>query len=141
LVAALAGCTTPPAPPTEAEVTAIVQSFYDAVQRGDSAAAMQRIAPDALFIESGKLETRAEYEANHLPADIDFERQVEGKRRPLQIKMKDETAWVVSLTDYKGTADGDPVDFVSAQLMVLTRDEGQWHIRSIHWSLLENLPW
>jgi hypothetical protein len=26
------------------------------------------------------------------------------------------------------------MDFVSAQLMVLTRDTGDWLIRSIHWS-------
>ena len=37
---------------------------------------MSVIAPDAMFVESGKLETRAEYEMNHLPVDIDFEKQV-----------------------------------------------------------------
>jgi hypothetical protein len=31
---------------------------------------MTLIAPDAVFVESGRLETRDEYEKNHLPADI-----------------------------------------------------------------------
>ena len=51
--------TVPPANP--AEVTAVVESFYAAIKKGDPAAAMSFIAPDAVFLESGKLETRAEY--------------------------------------------------------------------------------
>ena len=56
------------------------------MKTGDKAAAMRPIAPDAVFVESGKLETRAEYEANHLPADIDFERHITGERSPWQIR-------------------------------------------------------
>ena len=126
--------------PDPAEVTVVVESFYGAIKKGDAAAAMSFIAPDAVFVESGKLETRAEYESNHLPADIEFESQVNGKRRPMQVTFKDDAAWVIALTDYMGTFEGDPVDFISAQLVVLTRDEGRWRIRSIHWSSRPNLP-
>jgi ketosteroid isomerase-like protein len=104
------------------------------MKTGDKAAAMRPIAADAVFVESGKLETRAEYEANHLPADIDFERQITGKRSPWQVKTQGDTAWVIATTEYDGTVDGSPVDFVSAQLAVLSRDSGAWQIRSIHWS-------
>jgi ketosteroid isomerase-like protein len=123
-----------PAPPSDAEVIAVVESFYSAIKKGDAAAAMSVIAPDAVFLESGRLETRAEYEANHLPADIGFEAQVNGTRGPMQVKFDGNTAWVIALTDYDGTFDGSPVSFVSAQLVVLTRDSGTWRIRSIHWS-------
>ena len=95
---------------------------------------MSVIAADALFVESGKLETREQYETNHLPADIDFEKQVTGKRDPLRIAFKDDAAWVVATTTYEGKFQGAPVSFVSAQLMVLSKDEGTWKIRSIHWS-------
>jgi ketosteroid isomerase-like protein len=104
------------------------------MKTGDTAAAMQNIAPDAVFVESGQLETRAEYEANHLPADIKFEQQVTGKRSPWQITFQDDTAWGIATTEFNGTYDGDPVNFVSAQLAVLTRTDDQWRIRSIHWS-------
>jgi ketosteroid isomerase-like protein len=123
-----------PVPPNESEVTAIVESFYGAIKKGDVAAAMSVIAPDAVFLESGKLETRAEYEANHLPADIEFEMQVTGKRSPMRVTFEGNTAWVIALTEYDGTFEGDPVRFVSAQLVVLTRDSGNWLIRTIHWS-------
>lgn len=133
-------CASAPVPPSEGDVTAVVESFYGAIKKGDSAGAMSVIAPDAVFLESGKLETRAEYEANHLPADISFEKQVDGKRHPMQVTFKDDAAWVIALTDYDGTFEGDPVNFVSAQLVVLTRDSGSWRIRSIHWSSRQNFP-
>jgi ketosteroid isomerase-like protein len=104
------------------------------MKKGDRAAAMQLIAPDAVFLESGKLETRAEYETNHLPADIEFESQVNGKRGPMRVSFEDDAAWVIATTEYQGTFEDDPVDFVSAQLMVLTRDTGDWRIRTVHWS-------
>ena len=141
----LAGCSAPPAqgvpgegpsPADERDVTAVLETFYGAMKKGDTAAAMQQIAPDALFVESGKLETRAEYKANHLPSDIAFEKQVTGKRGPWRTTIQGDTAWVIATTAFDGTFDGDPVNFVSAQLAVLTRNDGNWRIRSIHWSSL-----
>ena len=136
---AVPGCAQAPAP-DPAGVTATIEGFYAAIKKGDPAAAMSFIAPDAVFVESGKLETRAQYEMNHLPNDIEFESQVTGKRRPMDIKFQGDTAWVIAETEYAGTFEGDPVDFVSSQLAVLTRDAGRWAIRSIHWSSRPNLP-
>jgi ketosteroid isomerase-like protein len=133
LVAWLPACGSPPAPSEEA-VTSVLESFYAAIRAGDEAAAMRLIAPDAVFIESGGLETRAEYEANHLPADIEFESQVTGTRGPMQVFFDDDTAWIIVTTDYAGTFNESPVDFVSAQLMVLSRESGEWLIRAVHWS-------
>jgi ketosteroid isomerase-like protein len=127
----LAACATPP---READVTAVLESFYGAMGRGDSAAVMSLIAPDAMFVESGRLETRDEYEKNHLPLDIEFESQVKGVRGPMRVWFEGDTAWVIVTTDFKGTFNGGPVNIVSAQLAVLTRDSGDWRIRSIHWS-------
>ena len=118
----------------EDDIVAPLTAFYAAMKTGDKAAAMRPIAADAVFVESGKLETRAEYEANHLPADIEFESQVTGKRSPWQVKTQGDTAWVIATTEYDGTFDGQPVNFVSAQLAVLTRENADWRVRSIHWS-------
>ena len=130
----LPACTSAPPPPRESDVTSVLESFYGAMKTGDKAAAMRVIAPDAVFLESGKLETRAEYEANHLPADIEFESQVTGKRSPWKVTFQGDTAWVIATTEYEGTFENSPVNFVSAQLAVLTRDSGEWRIRTIHWS-------
>ena len=117
-----------------AGVRATFEAFYGAMKAGDRAGVMGTIAPDAVFLEAGQLETRADYESNHLPADMEFERAVSGKRGPLAITISGDAAWVVALTEYEGTFDKKPVNFVSAQLMVLTRTNGPWMIRSVHWS-------
>ena len=118
----------------EADVRTTLESFYGAMRSADTAAAMALIAEDAQFVEGGRLETRDEYEKNHLPADISFEKQVTGKRGPWRISFKDDTAWAIATTDYDGIFDGAPVSFTSAQLAVLTREDAGWRIRSIHWS-------
>ena len=131
----LSGCTRASDPEAEAaDVRATLEKFYGAMKTGDTATAMAQIADDALFLEGGRLETRAEYEKNHLPNDIAFEKQVQGKREPWKVTIKGDTAWVITTTEYDGTFDGGPVNFVSAQLAVLTRETEGWRIRSIHWS-------
>ena len=93
---------------------------------------MRLIAPDAIFLESGKIETRTEYESNHLPADIEFESKIKAKRGPLRVTFDGrDTAWVISTAEYD---EGNPEKYINTQLMVLTHDTGEWRIRSISWS-------
>src|ERR1043165_5837269 len=124
----LAACApAPPAPPKEADIVKVVNAFYGAISAGDDAAAMKLIAPDAVFVESGKIETRAEYEMNHLPADIEFEHQVKAERGPPRVTFQgSDTAWVISRAEYD---EGNPEKYVNTQLMVLTRDKDDWRIR------------
>ena len=128
----LPACTSASAPPREADVVAVVDAFYGAITAGDNGAAMRLIAPDAVFVESGKIETRAEYEMNHLPADIEFESHVKAVRGPLRVTFDGrDTAWVISTAEYD---EGNPEKYINTQLMVLTRDTGDWRIRTISWS-------
>jgi len=128
----LPGCAAAPPPPREADVVAVVDTFYKAVSTGDAKAAMQLIAPDAVFVESGKIETRAEYEQNHLPADIEFESKVKGVRGPARVTFDGrDTAWVISRAEYD---EGNPEKYINTQLMILTHDTGEWRIPSISWS-------
>ena len=130
----LAACGRQDTAKDEADVRTTLESFYAAMKNAENATAMALIAEDALFVEGGRLETREEYEKNHLPADISFEKQVTGKRGPWRITFRDDTAWAIATTDYDGIFDGAPVAFTSAQLAVLTREDAGWRIRSIHWS-------
>ena len=133
----LAGCTKNT---DDVDVRATLEAFYGAMKSGDTAVAMAQIAEDAQFLESGRLETRAEYEKNHLPADIAFEKQVTGKRSPFKVTINGDTAWAIATTEFDGTFDGGPVNFTSAQLAVLSRESEGWRIRSIHWSSMRRPP-
>ena len=124
----------------EAGVKATLEAFYGAMKTGEPAKAMAQIAPDAVFLENARIETRDEYEKNHLPLDIGFEKQVTGKRSPWRVTLNGDTAWVIATTEFDGTFDGDPVNFTSQQLAVLTRESEGWRIRSIHWSSRPRAP-
>jgi ketosteroid isomerase-like protein len=113
---------------------AAIVAFHSALQSGDAASAMKLIAADALFIEGGNLENRTEYESNHLPADIDFEKAIHSKYKTVRVTVKGSTAWVISESDSQGTFEGRPVDFAGMELAVLTREPAGWRIRSMHWS-------
>jgi hypothetical protein len=54
------------------EVAALVRRFDALMAAGDSTGLLALLADDAVILESGGLETRAEFRSHHLPADIAF---------------------------------------------------------------------
>ena len=116
------------------EVTSAVAAFHAALEAGDSAAALARLAPDVQVLESGGTETLAEYRAHHLPADMAFAQAVPSERRIVSVTVLDSVAWVTATSRAHGTFRGRAVDSDGVELMVLTRGADQWQIRAIHWS-------
>ena len=121
-------------PADSAAVTAVVNAFHSALKTGNAAGVMRLLATDALLLETGGIETRAEYEKNHLPADIEFEKVIATTRTPSRVTVAGDTGWAVTTSEYKGTFQNRPVDSISVELMVLSRDAAGWSIRAIHWS-------
>ena len=115
-------------------VAGTVRQFHDALARGDSAAALALLADDAVVLEGGGVESREEYRAHHLAADMRFAAAAPGQTSPLRVFVRGDAAWVTSTTEVRGTGDGRPVNSTSAELVVLTRTPTGWHIRAIHWS-------
>jgi ketosteroid isomerase-like protein len=121
-------------PVGEREVVAVVDSFHISMGRGDSAAVLAFLAPDAVIIESGEVETLAEYRAHHLPADIAFARSVRTRRSSPRVSSEGMVAWVAATTTVSGSYRGRRVDSQGAELMVLSQARDGWRIRAIHWS-------
>lgn len=113
---------------------AAVAAFHQALAAGDSTAALALLAPDAVILESGDLETRTEYRSHHLPADIAFVRAVPSTGEPPRVVLSGNVAWVTSTSRSTGTFQGRAVNSQNAELMVLSRDSSGWRIRAIHWS-------
>lgn len=119
-----------------AAVARIVARFRDAISAGDSATALSLLSPDVLVLESGDVETFAQYRKQHLGADIAFARAVPGVQSALLVRVAGSAAWVTSTSVTQGTFQGRAINSAGAELMVLTRPTpaAPWLIRAIHWS-------
>lgn len=131
---------TPGSASDSSEVAAIVRRFDALMAAGDSAGLLALLADDAVILESGGLETRAEFRSHHLPADIAFARAVRGQQGPIMVRVQGDVAWASSTTTVEGELRGRVINSVSAELMVFSRESGGWKIRAIHWSSRNRRP-
>lgn len=136
----------PAHPPTNdsAAVAATVASYHRALAAGDSAAALSLLAPDAVILESGGLETREEYRGHHLPGDIAFSRAVPSTSGATRVVVSGDIAWATTTSVTVGQYNGRAINSAGAELMVLSRSPavagGAWRIRAIHWSSRRRTP-
>lgn len=130
----LAGVASTAVKSDSADVAAAVDRYHQAMSTGDSAAALALLTEDAVVLESGGLETRAEYRSHHLPGDIAFARTVRSERSPMNVTVKGDAAWASSTSTSQGEYNGRAVNTVGAELMVLVRTSEGWKIAAIHWS-------
>ena len=123
------------ATPDSNAVAATVERFHSAIAAGDSVAALALLGDDVVILESGTLESRDDYRAHHLPADIAFARAVPSRRGAMAVQIRGDVAWVTGTSTSKGEYRGRSINSTGAELVVLSRDTaGGWKIRAIHWS-------
>ncbi|HEX6308440.1 MAG TPA: DUF4440 domain-containing protein [Longimicrobiales bacterium] len=115
-------------------VATTVLAYHEALAMGDSIAALALLAPDAVILESGGVESRAEYRAHHLHSDIAFARAVSSERSTLRVVVNGDVAWVSSTSTTTGSFRDRPINAAGAELMVLVRTPDGWRIAAIHWS-------
>lgn len=117
-----------------ADVVATVNRYHEALTAGDSATALALLAEDAVILESGGIETRAEYRSHHLPGDIAFARAVRSVRGPVRVVIRGDIAWASSTSVTQGEFRGRAINSAGAELVVLVRTPAGWKISAIHWS-------
>lgn len=118
----------------EKDVIAVVERYHLALAEGDSATARGLLADDAFVLEGGHAETLAEYVGHHLGADMEFASRMSSQREILSAEVLTDAAWVASSSYMEGEIDGKPLALRGAELMVMSRVDGKWKIRGIHWS-------
>ena len=121
-------------PTDSAQVAGVIVAYHDAMKKGDSTAALAMMTMDAIVLESGGVETREEFRAHHLPADIRFAQAIESKRGPILVRVQGNTAWASSTSTTQGDYNGRAINSNGAELMVLTKTAQGWKIAAIHWS-------
>ncbi len=120
--------------PAAAAITAVAEKFHTTLATGKRDEVMSLLQPDALVVEGGTMQTRVEYEGEHLGEDIAYARAVPRKQLKVVVRQEGNVAWVTSTFRVTGTFQGKPVDSLAAETMVLTKSSAGWAIRSIHWS-------
>lgn len=125
---------TPAGPSDSAAAVAASDAFHAALAAGDTSAVLRLLAPDAVILESGGVESRSDYAAGHLAADIEFARAVPGQRTVTSVRIREGVAWITATSTSRGEFGGRAVASQGAELMVLTTDGSAWRIRAIHWS-------
>ena len=117
-----------------AGAVAAVMRFHEALAAQDSVRAMSQLSSDVLVLESGVIQTRAEYLSHHLGADMKAMQGAKGVRALVRVTLLGDAAYVVSKTTTPATnADGSNGSEM-AEIMVLSKAPGGWTIRAIHWS-------
>ena len=116
------------------EVAALVQRFHTALAQADSLTVIGLLTDDAEILESGAVETVADYRAHHLPADIALAKAIVSTRTPLRVVVRGEVATITSTSVTTGTFRDRAVDTAGAELMVTRRTAQGWRISAIHWS-------
>jgi ketosteroid isomerase-like protein len=121
-------------PSDSSDAVAVLHRFHDALEKGDSATALSLLTSDVTILESGGIETLAEYRSHHLAADIAFAKAVPSKRTVVSVSVAGSAAWVASTSITQGESGGRPVNSAGAELVVLKKVGADWKISAIHWS-------
>jgi ketosteroid isomerase-like protein len=121
------------APDVEA-ITATAEDFHKALAAAEPDRVMSLLAPDALIVEAGTVQTRDDYQREHLAEDIAYARAVPSTQRGVVVRQECDVAWVTSTFTVTGKFQDKPVDNLAAATIVLTKTPAGWRIRTIHWS-------
>lgn len=117
-----------------AAVVHTVARFHAALASGDSATALGLLAEDVVILETGGVETKAQYRSGHLNGDMAYAKAVPSTRTVTGVHVRGDAAWVTSTSITQGEYRDRQVNSQGAELAVLAREGGAWKIKAIHWS-------
>ena len=120
--------------PEASAIRAAAENFHKALASGKPEEVMSLLQPDALIVESGAVQTRGEYEKEHLGEDIAYARAVPSRQLTAIVRQDGDVAWVTSTFSVTGTFQDKPVNSLAAETMVLSKTPAGWRIRTLHWS-------
>jgi len=117
-----------------AGAVAVVSRFHAALAAADSAQAVSLLAADAMILESGAIQTRADYLSHHLGADMKASAGSKAQRAIVRVTMSGGAAIIVSKSVSPPTGAEGNTGSEMAELMVVSKGATGWQIRAVHWS-------
>ncbi len=116
------------------QVAKALQNLEDAIVSNDGKTASSLLHDDAVILEGGGIETKAEYLSHHFHSDGKFLSAINREEVSKTIKIEGDVAWVSSKTKMTGTYSGREIDMNSLELAVLKKENGMWKVIALHWS-------
>ncbi len=117
-----------------AAAIAVAERFHHALAHGDSLTVAALLLPDALVLEGGRRETRAEYLGHHYGHDVAFLRAMTQSDVARTVRVSTDMAHVATVSRMRGMYRDKARDVDSAELLVLHRTPEGWRIAAVHWS-------
>jgi ketosteroid isomerase-like protein len=125
----------PPPPEAEQAAAFAVDDFGAKLAAGDLDGAAAWLADDLVVLESGGSEvSKAQYLAEHAPADAEFLRTATMTQRRRRVDVVGDVAWVLTEGELAATRDGEATTYLTTETMVLRCTDAGWRIVHIHWS-------
>ena len=116
------------------EAESAARAFSSALKKGDRDAALALLSTQARIHESGHTQTRSEYAAEHLAADIAFLANAQVKPISFGSMSVGDGALVGSESEIRATSPkGKPVALRSHELLSVKREGGTWKIVDVRW--------
>jgi ketosteroid isomerase-like protein len=112
--------------PAEFAASETADRFHAALAAGDRTAMEAILAPDAVVLEGGRTESRAEYLSHHFARDAEFLAGASPEPLYRRTGVAGDAAWVAS-TQRLG-------DVEMAELLVMKRTPDGWRVAAVHWS-------
>ncbi len=111
----------------------IAQAFHTALQKGDRAAVLALLAPEAAISEGGHTQSRDEYASGHLGEDIAFLKNATVTLISLGSMPMGDTAMVGSESTIKTIIKNKPITLSSREMLTLRKSGPAWKIAAIQW--------
>ncbi len=128
-------CAAHAAEPTGVEAaTKVVAQFHEALATGNAEGATALLSATALIYESGHAETRAEYLAHHLAADIAFAKGTKRTVKETQHQCNESICVLMQSSQTTGTIKEKNIRYAGQETTVLRREGDTWKIQHVHWS-------
>ncbi len=112
----------------------VVEQFHGGLRRGDVAAVTDTLGAKAVIFESGYAETRADYIAHHLQADIEFAQATQRQVNSSTTRCAQDLCVLMQETTTIGKYKGKRVHSIGVETTVLRHETDVWNILHVHWS-------
>ena len=114
-----------------------LQQFHQALQEKKGETALNLLSDDAEIFESGYAETKKEYAAHHLAADIDYASATQDKLLHQTMQCDTTMCVIQRQSETTGSYRKKVVHTINMETAVLKNIDGKWRIQHLHWSSCE----